>query len=286
MAGIGADALRYYTCRRFPMPSVPHLLIVAFTLPALGVPAAVRGAGVVSLGDAARPPSTAFVLTGHGEHGAGPEALAAAAAPASRPDGVNCLKPAIDPDEFFNLLVQRYRGIHLYRDTARVVHVTSREGAETSRIETEIGCEVRAGALKVQTPGTQARSGVGLGLPLRPSPASEAIQRGYDLWLAPHMALKFTDEPLKDFRSGVEEGFTATEAERITIDNRDMLHVELRSGDGLSEDCNAKFDLFINPQTMLVERIDGEQRMPDGASCTTSLHISPQEVEGGEPAAR
>jgi hypothetical protein len=189
------------------------------------------------------------------------------------------ISPAIEPAAIFEQLVKRYKGLHLYRDTTRLVQVTSREGQETSRIETEIGCEVRDGDLKVQTPATQARASIGLDLPVRQSPAAEAAHRGYDLWLAPHMALKFADEPLKNFRSGVDEGFTATEADSVTIDDKKMLHVELRSGDGLSESCTAKFDLFINPETMLVERIDGEQRMPDGASCTTSVHITPTEFE-------
>jgi hypothetical protein len=97
------------------------------------------------------------------------------------------------------------------------------------------------------------------------------------------MALKFDDEPLKHFRAGVDEGFTSTGADAVTIDNRKMVHVALRSGDGLSENCTARFDLFINPETMLVERIDGEQKMPDGGSCTTSLQITPREVDGGDP---
>ena len=193
------------------------------------------------------------------------------------------ISPSIEPAALFEKLVNRYKGLHFYRDTSRLVQITSREGQEPSRVETEIGCEVRDGALTVKTPAAQARSSLGLDLPVRQSPAAATAQRHYDLWLAPHMSLKFEEQPLKDFRRGVDEGFTATEAERITIDNRDMLHMELRSGDGLSEDCTARFDLFINPETMLVERIDGEQRLPDGGSCTTSLQITPQDFEA-EPA--
>lgn len=217
-------------------------------------------------------------------------------APASQPAPGDCasaaalapdesITPSIDPAVIFQQLVKRYKGLHFYRDTSRLVQITSREGEEPSRVETEIGCEVRNGALTVQTPASQARSSVGLDLPVRPSPAAEAAQRHMELWLAPHMSLKFADEPLKDFRRGVQEGFTPTDVESVTIDDRKMLHVELRSGDGLSEDCTAKFDLFINPDTMLVERIDGKQRMPDGANCTTSLHITPSDFEN-EPALR
>jgi hypothetical protein len=192
---------------------------------------------------------------------------------------------ALDPDAFFQSLVQRYKGLNLYRDTARLVQVTTRGGEEASRVETEIGCEMRDSALHVTTPTSQARSSLGLSLPVRKSPIARVAQHEHDLWLAPHMKLKFADEPLHDFRAGVKEGFTATGAESITINDRPMVHIELRSGDGLSDSCNAKFDLFVNPQTMLVERIDGEQRLPDGARFTTTLEIKPQQAEGGEPAA-
>jgi hypothetical protein len=47
----------------------------------------------------------------------------------------------------------------------------------------------------------------------------------------------------------------------------------------LSESCTARFDLFINPETMLVERIDGEQQLPDGARCTTTMQITPHVYE-------
>lgn len=208
--------------------------------------------------------------------------LAAEAGGGASPAGKGAIDLPIDPSVFFQRLVHRYKGLHLYRDSVRLVQVTMREGAEAARVETEIGCEIHDNNLHVKTPASQARSSVGLDLPVRHSPAAAAAQRGYDLWIAPHMTLKFDDEPLKHFRAGVDEGFTPTGAESITIDNHTLVHVQLRSGDGLSESCNATFDLFVNPQTMLVERIDGEQKMPDGGSCTTSLRITPQEAEGGE----
>jgi hypothetical protein len=189
----------------------------------------------------------------------------------------------LDPAAFFARLVRRYRELSSYRDTIRLVHVTTRDGEEASRVETEIGCQVRGGNLCVITPTSQTRDALSLALPVRHSKAAENAQRGYELWLAPHMTLKFDEEPLKHFRAGVEEGFTAAEAHNVTINDREMVQLELRSGDGLSEDCAAKFDLFVNPETMLVECIAGEQRMPDGASAQTTLHITPEENDGGEP---
>ena len=191
----------------------------------------------------------------------------------------------LDPAVFFQRLVNRYRGLHLYRDVVNVVQVTQREGHESSRVETQIACEVSNGTLKVQTPASQVREGLGLGLPVKQSQGVKDAKQKYDLWMAPHMALKFTQEPLKHMRAGVDEGFTATEAESVTIDNKKMVHVELRSGDGLSEDSSAKFDLYVNSDSMLIERIEGEQRLPDGASYSTTLEITPGEVQAEAPSA-
>src|SRR5262249_7382746 len=98
-------------------------------------------------------------------------------------------------------------------------------------------------------------------------------------WLAPHMIMRFSDQPLKDFRAGVDEGFTATAAKSITVDNRKLVQLALKSGDGLSESSAAKFDLFINPESMLIERIEGQQRLPDGANCKTTFKITSIECE-------
>ena len=106
----------------------------------------------------------------------------------------------------------------------------------------------------------------------------------YNLWLAPHMALRFTDDPLKEFRLGVKEGFTPTKAEHVTVEKKQWVRLELKSGDGLSEDYTARFDLFVNLQSMLIERIEGEQRLPDGAEYRTTLDITPILTEQSEPA--
>jgi len=212
-------------------------------------------------------------------------APAAPAAPAITQGSIPALNaiPKIDPATFFQRIVERYHHLEAYKDTASVVQITQRQGEESSRVETQIACEISDGKLRVQTPASQTRKGLGLDVPVKQSKPVQDAQQRYDLWLAPHMALKFTEEPLKDLRAGVDEGFTATQAEAVTIDNKQLVHVALRSGDGLSDDCSAKFDLYVNSDSMLIERIDGEQKLPDGVNYSTSLHITPQRVEGGTP---
>lgn len=207
---------------------------------------------------------------------------------AASASGDSAAELRLDPVIFFQKLVNRYRGLHLYRDVVSVVQVTQREGAETSRIETKIACEVADGKLRVQTPASQARKGLGLDVPLKQSQPMKDAQHQYDLWLAPHMTLKFTEEPLKQLRTGINEGFTATEAESVTIDNKKMVHVELRSGctgESQNENCNATVNLYVNSDSMLIERIETEQRLPDGASYSTTLDITPEEVQGEMPSA-
>jgi hypothetical protein len=186
----------------------------------------------------------------------------------------------IDARCFFDQLVDRYRRLDAYQDVAEVLQVHQRIGERPRRVQTRIGCEIVDGRLRVRTP----RSSAWPRPRMRRSGAMGKAALRYDLWLAPHMALKFAEEPAKKFRDGVKDGFTATEAETVTIENKPMVHLELKSGDGTSDDYAAKFDLYVNPESMLVERITGQQRMPDGASYETTLTITPTKVEEG-PAA-
>lgn len=42
--------------------------------------------------------------------------------------------------------------------------------------------------------------------------------------------------------------------------------------------------MLVNLQSMLIERIEGEQRLPDGAENRTTLDITPILAEQSEPA--
>ena len=191
---------------------------------------------------------------------------------------------ALDASAFFQRLVDRYRELEAYEDTADVVYVTERPGKEPIRVESRLTVEIDDDTLRVETPGSQVRDALGLTLPATVSPAIEAIKLRYKLWLAPHMALRFTDDPLREFRHGIDEGFTPTVAESVLEGRRKLIHLRLQSGDGLSEEYAARFDLYINPATMLIERIEGEQRVADGLFRTT-MEITPVRAEGrAEPA--
>lgn len=205
--------------------------------------------------------------------------------PWNRLGSVNIAEGRVDPLIFFDELVARYRALTAYSDQTHIVEVTRRydDGAEPQRAEKRVAADVSDGKLTVVTPGSQVRRSLGLALPIPPTPEMEQAAQRYDLWLVPHLVLKFSENPLEELREGVSEGFTATEAAAVTIDERPMVHLELTSGDGLSGDYNARFDLYIDPESMLIERIEGRQRMPDGADFETTYHITPIKSEGGLP---
>lgn len=180
----------------------------------------------------------------------------------------------LDPDAFLAQVVARYQRLAQYEDIADVVQITTRTGEEPVRVETRISSKIKDGELTVETPGSQVLDGVGLNLPIKKGPGAELLVLKYNLRLAPHMTFAFEEDPLKDFRWRVEEGFTPTKANSVTIDNKEFVHLELKSGDGLSEDFVAKFDLYVDPDSLLVERIEGEERLPGGADSYTTWDIT------------
>ncbi len=184
----------------------------------------------------------------------------------------------INPQAFFERLIERYRRLETYRDTVDVVYVTAAVGREPHRVVSRISCRIADGRLRVQTAGSQVRDSIGLDVPIKRSPAMEALVLRYNLWLAPHMTLRFAEYPRKEFRLGVDEGFTPDSARLVTVAGRQMIHLHLRSADGSGERVTAAFDLIVDPDTMLIERIDGEQRLPDGTNYRTSLRITPLEA--------
>jgi hypothetical protein len=190
----------------------------------------------------------------------------------------------IDPVCFFEMLIARYRCLEAYEDIARVIQITERSGERPLRVETMIGCEIQDGRLLVETPGSQIRRTVGLDVHFRSSPAMEETELNYNMWLAPHMALRFAEEPRDRFRPGTAAGLTPIEAESVTVDEKPMVHLQLESGEGQPRSDEARFDLYVNPDSMLIERITGQERLPDGASYETRLEITPLSAEnaGGD----
>ncbi|MHC4947863.1 MAG: hypothetical protein ACYTG1_06335, partial [Planctomycetota bacterium] len=191
--------------------------------------------------------------------------------------------PHDDAPMLFRRLVERYRAIETYHDVTRVVKVTRRPGERRQRVETELACDVQGDTLDITTPSSQTRSLLGLRLPVEPAPSTDEMRRRYQLWLAPHLALKFARAPLESMQPGTDGPLTATESGPVTIGDRAMVHLGLTApaagGSGL-----VHLDLFIDPASMLIERIEGRQRLPGGGSEETTVDIAPSVVIPSSPA--
>lgn len=194
------------------------------------------------------------------------------------------LETRLDPAQFFDQLVHRYRALTAYSDRTRIIQITRDHDQEKlKRTETEISSDFSDGKLMVESAASQLRSHLGLNIPIRQTEEISELSSKYRLWLLPHLSLKFSEKPLEEFREGVSEGFTATDAAEVTVDDKPMVHLELTSGDGLSGDYNARFDLYIDPESMLIERIEGRQRLPDGGDSETTFQITPRSADQVRP---
>lgn len=191
------------------------------------------------------------------------------------PDG------AADPAAVFDALVDRYRRIEAYQDTVDLVEIVSRGEQRPHRVETRLACRIENDRLRIDSPGGQVRSGVGLGGPVSRSAAVESLVLRYNLWIAPHMVLRFKENPLADFRPGVPGGFVPASAEPASWRDRQYILLVLKAVDPADD---ARYELWVNPDSMLIERITGRQTLPDGADYQTSLSITPSRVDA-EPIA-
>lgn len=188
----------------------------------------------------------------------------------------------IDPVWFFQKVVDRYRTLGAYEDTMHVVEVTEHAGREVQRLESDMRCEIDdAGELRVRTPSKSLLDELGLNITFAHSKSMRETRRRLDLWLAPHLGLRYLDNPLLDFRQGVEKGFTARSAKTVTVNDRPMVQIELASDDVENDNndgADASFDIYVDPESMLVERIEGRQQFDDGSTRQTTLEINPGNV--------
>lgn len=185
----------------------------------------------------------------------------------------------IDAALFFQRLVQRYRTLRQYEDEAHLVEVTQREGEQPQRRESQLRCEITdAGELKIRTPARAALGDLGLDIPFRTSDPMREMKRGFELWLAPHLGLRFWDDPLRSMQadSDSEESLQPRSATPVKVGDRDVVQLELSSDEDADADGHGdrSYDLYVDRKSMLVERVEGRERLPDGAQYETTLEIT------------
>lgn len=215
--------------------------------------------------------------------GAGFNAMAAAdGEDAARGTGLVSIMPAeeLDPEAFFDRLVERYRRLTGYVEETEIDQETSDPVTDDPPLRTHsrVRAEIIEGRLLVERPGLADDALRTIGGD-QVTPASGATDA--DLWLLPHMGLRFIDDVLREFRDGVEDGFTPVEAELLDTEDGELVRLELRSGEAVGDPSEAVFELFVDPERMLVQRLRGWQVLASGLEHRTVIRIAPLHVRGG-----
>lgn len=176
-----------------------------------------------------------------------------------------------DAIAFFQRLVQRYRSLHRYTEEAEVEQVTEDPATDAApiRSRTRVRAEVDDDRLTVQTSSLADRIAEVV------APGSEEVRES-DLWMLPHLRLRFDEKPLESFRPATRQAFRAAEVDRVRVEDRELVRVELLSGETGSPD--ARFSLFVDPERMLVERVEGDEWLPGGLRHRTTVRIDAHEV--------
>ena len=180
-----------------------------------------------------------------------------------------------DPVKFFERLVDRYRDLRHCREDVRVEQVTVDPESEDPPLKSvvRVVAEVQDERLTVRSSDLLDEV-LDLFGPADDTKASGASES--DLRLLPHLRLRFSPDPLDGFAGGESDDLRPAELDRVMVDDRELLRVELRSGESGASDTT--FSLFVDPESMLVERIEGEEWLPGGLHHQTTVQVEARDL--------
>jgi hypothetical protein len=195
--------------------------------------------------------------------------------------------PAAAARECFERIASRYRALVSYADRVSFTCSIESDGDQARRTECRLACTLEDGALDVRCTSRSIAESLGLKLPFNLGDTVEHRRARLSAWLAPHMTLAVSDDPLAELWPTAHGRFHAVSAGIVESEgNPAMLRLELR-GDDRAETSDpdgrpattvpppAAIALYINPRTMLIERIMGGHELPGLGRCQIDLLITP-----------
>lgn len=184
---------------------------------------------------------------------------------------------SLDAGTLFGKLVDRYRGLALYQDSVKLAHRTIAAEPElpSVAVSQSMGCTVDGSTLAV----ISSALGTGGSCDTRDASPIAKVELARQLWTLPHLALRFADEPLRSMRGGCGT-LVPTRVEEVTIDERPLLRLHLESArpaDGEEGSCEeSTVDFFVNPHSLLVERVEHSHTIAEGVRYEATLEITPE----------
>ncbi len=190
----------------------------------------------------------------------------------------------VDAAALFGRLVDRYRGLALYSDSVRLAHRTVESGSVgvSTTVEQALDCTVQGPTLDVRS----SALGAGGSCDTRDESPLAKVSLSQRLWTLPHLALRFADEPLRSMQGGCGT-LVPTKVEQVTVDARSFLRLHLETEKpavGESNNCeHSTVDLFVNPISMLVERVEHSRTLAAGIRYEATLEITPERAVTEQP---
>ncbi len=179
-------------------------------------------------------------------------AIATAGPGTPEPDAV----PRIDAASVLDILQRRYGSLRAHHERGQLIERIDVGDRVENRTETTVECVIREGRFAVTTTARRLRAMLGRVLPVRSGPGVTEASRDLDQWIAPHAVL--------DREARTDLGPAA--ASRVRIDDRDFIRLDLEGG-------GDRLELFVNPETVLVERASGVRPLPGGGSWRGQLDV-------------
>ncbi|MBL9147502.1 MAG: hypothetical protein JNM94_02295 [Phycisphaerae bacterium] len=238
--------------------------------------------------------------------------LAASATPAMAQVAPTERSRPLDPAELFRSLVDRYRNLTVYEDTVRLEHRTidgerrrtdgavdeTAGGVNASRL---MDCFVNGSTLAVRSSDLRSTAA---DCDAADQSLAGRLRLERQLWMLPHLSLRFAENPLKSMQ-GTGGELVPVAVEPVTIGAKELLRLHFVSSapidatnatDGgvmspapanapngaaprtpsVSMPREATMDLFVNPRSMLIERVEHSRDIADGVRYEATLEITPE----------
>ena len=162
----------------------------------------------------------------------------------------------LDAASVLEILQRRYGSLRAHHERGQLIERIDTGDQVENRTETTVECVIREGRFVVTTTARRLRAAIGRVLPLRSGPGVTRATWELDQWIAPHAVL--------DREASTDLGPAA--ASRVRIDDREFIRLDLEGG-------GDRLELFVNPETVLVERASGQRPLPGGGSWHGQLDV-------------
>lgn len=189
--------------------------------------------------------------------------------------------PSIDAQCFYEHLIERYASLSKYRDLSKVVQTITPPQGPPARVRTRLHVAVDDGQVRVDSPRSALTRRIAERLPVRRPGlvAEKATQR--DQWIAPHLVV----QPARDGADRADAGLSAALADAAVFKDRPMVHIELTTSDRESADGpTTTVDLYVDPESMLVERAARTEQLPGGGEYHSESDVDVIVAEESVPA--